>query len=108
MVKQRFLIHFKPWLFTVMKVVGPIVGVSTLREAPAAPSVRCPSACRSLLMGALLALLLTALLCWLWAWGEWFWFKLRRFRGFLSELRQCFRSYWGSRSSEDLTTRKSE
>src|SRR5258708_32162904 len=26
MVKQRFLTHFKPWLFAVIRVVVPIVG----------------------------------------------------------------------------------
>src|SRR5208283_964836 len=26
--------------------------------------------------------------------GEWVWFRLRRLRGFLGELRQCSRSYW--------------
>ena len=53
-----------------------------------------PPSISDLLMGALLAFLLTALLCWLWALGEWLWFRLRRLRGFLGELRQCSRSYW--------------
>ena len=53
-----------------------------------------PPSMSDLLEGALLAFLLTALVCWLWALGEWLWSKLRRLRGFLIELRQCSRSYW--------------
>ena len=33
MVKQRFLTHFKPWLFAVIKVVGLIVGYQLFDKA---------------------------------------------------------------------------
>ena len=93
MVNQRFQVLFRRWLFTVTKVVGPILLFEVfvlvrqhLHYVPLSIS--------DLLIGTLFALLLTALLCWLWALGEWLWSKLRRLRGFLSELRQCSRSYW--------------
>ena len=49
-----------------------------------------------LLAGGFTALLVTALLCLFWAWGEWLWSKLRKLRGFVGELRQCSRDYWSS------------
>jgi hypothetical protein len=93
MVTQRFLVLFRRWLVTVAKVFGPIL----LFELFA--SVRhylqyVPLGTLDLLMGMLMSLLLTAMLCALWAWGEWLWSKLRRLRGFVSELRQCSRTYW--------------
>lgn len=92
MVKQRFLVLFRRWLVTVAKVFGPILLFEVF------VSVRqylqyVPLGILDLLMGALMALLLTALLCFLWAWGEWCWSKLRRLRGFVSELRHCSRNY---------------
>lgn len=33
MVKQRFLTHFKPWLFAVIRVVGLIVGYQLFDKA---------------------------------------------------------------------------
>lgn len=93
MVKQRFQVLFRRWLFTVMKMVGPILLFEVcvlvrqhLHYVPLSIS--------DLLIDTMFALLLTALLCWLWALGEWLWSRLRRLRGFLSELRQCSRSYW--------------
>ena len=94
MVKQRFLVLFRRWLFTVAKVFGPILLFEMflfVREH----FQYAPLSILDLLMGALVTLLITALLCWLWAWGEWWWSKLRRIRGFVSEVLRCSRSYWG-------------
>lgn len=93
MVKQRFLVLFRRWLFTVAKIFGPILlfeGFVLVRQY----LNYAPLGFFDLLMGTLVTLLTTALLCWLWAWGDWCWSKLRRVRGLLSELRQCSRSYW--------------
>ena len=93
MVKQRFRVLFRRWLFTVAKFCGPILLFElfvTVRQH----FQYVPLSISDLLMGALLAFLLTALLCWLWALGEWLWSRLRRLRGFLSKLRQCSRNYW--------------
>ena len=93
MVKQRFLVLFGRWLITMAKVLGPVLLFELL------VSVRqylqlAPLSVIDLLMGAFAALLVTAALCGLWAWGEWLWSKLRRIRGFASELRRCSRNYW--------------
>ena len=42
MVKQRFQVLFRRWLFTVMKMVGPILLFEGLCFGPAAPSVCAP------------------------------------------------------------------
>jgi len=93
MVKQRFLVLFRRWLFTMVKVFGPIL-LFELFVMVRQHFQYVPPSISDLLMGALLAFLLTAVLCWLWALGEWLWSRLRRLRGFLSGLRQCSRSYW--------------
>ena len=93
MVKQRFQVLFRRWLFTVTKVVWPIL-LFEVFVLVRQHFQYVPLSISDLLIGTLFALLLTALLCWLWALGEWLWSKLRRLRGFLSELRQCSRSYW--------------
>ena len=93
MVKQRFGVLFRRWFFTVMKVCGPIL-LFKLFVLVRQHFEYAPLGMWDLLMGTLLAFLLTALLCWLWALGEWMWSKLRRLRGFMGELRQCSRSYW--------------
>ena len=93
MVKQRFRVLFRRWFFTVMKFCGPIL-LYELFVLVRQHFQYVPPSISDLLMGALLAFLLTALLCWLWALGEWVWFRLRRLRGFLGELQQCSRSYW--------------
>ena len=102
MVKQRFLVLFQRWLVTVAKVLGPILLFEVfvwvrqyLQYAPLGVV--------DLLMGVLMILMLTAVLCGLWAWGEWWWSKLRRLRGFVNELRQCSRSYW---SPEPVKTKR--
>ena len=102
MVKQRFLVLFRRWLVTVAKVFGPILLFEVF------VSVRqylqyVPLGILDLLKGAIFAFMLTALLCGLWVWGEWWWSKLRRLRGYVSELRQCSRSYW---NPEAVRTKK--
>jgi len=102
MVKQRLLVLCRRWLFTMAKVLWPILlfeGFVLVREY----LQYTPLGILDLLMGVITALALTALLCGLWAWGEWWWSKLRRFRGFVSELRQCSRNYW---SPEVVKTNK--
>ena len=93
MVKQRFRVLFRRWFFTVAKVCGPIL-LFELFVLVRQHFQYVPPSMSDLLVGALLAFLLTALLCWLWVLGEWMWSRLRRLRGFLSELRRCSRSYW--------------
>jgi hypothetical protein len=93
MVKQRFLVLFRRWLITVAKLFGPILlfeGFVRVRQHLG----YMPLGGLDLLMGGLVTLLSTAMLCLLWAWGEWWWSKLRRLRGFARELWQCSRSYW--------------
>jgi hypothetical protein len=92
MVKQRFLVLLRRWLFTVAKVFGPILLFEVFVLARQYLQYT-PLGMLDLLMGALMALLPTAVLCLLWAWGEWWWSKLRRLRGFVSELRHCSRNY---------------
>lgn len=92
MVKQRFLTHFKPWLFAVGKAGALIVGyqlfdqIRTRLQHP-------PLNIADVLMAATAALFALALFCALWAWGEWCWFRLRSFVGFSRELRLAFRSH---------------
>ena len=93
MVKQRFRVLFRRWFFTVMRFCGPILLYELFRLVRQHFKYA-PVGMSDLLMGALTAFLLTALLCWLWALGEWTWSRLRRLRGFVSEVRQCSRSYW--------------
>ena len=93
MVKQRFRVLFRRWFFTLAKVCGPIL-LYELFVLVRQHFQYVPLSFLDLLEGTLLAFLLTALLCWLWALGEWMWSRLRRLRGFCSELRQCSRSYW--------------
>ena len=93
MVRQRFLVLFGRWAVTVAKVLGPVflfeIFVLVRQHLNYAPVT-----VLDLLTGALTSLLITALLCLFWAWGEWWWSKLRRLRGFVGELRQCSRNYW--------------
>ena len=93
MVRQRFRVRFRRWFFTVTRFCGPIL-LYELFVLVRQHFQYAPLGMSDLLVGALLAFLLTALLCWLWALGEWMWSRLRRLRGFLSELRECSRSYW--------------
>ena len=80
MVKQRFLVLFRRWLFTATKVLGPILLFEELVSVRRRFHYR-PLGISDVLMVGLIALLLMASLCSLWAWGEWGWSKLRRLRG---------------------------
>ena len=105
MVKQRFLTHFKPWLFAVIKVVGLIVGYQLFDKARTYLQYA-PLNSVDVLLGAVVALLMAGLLCGLWAWGEWCWFKLQRLRCFCAELTRAFRNHWGPkavRTSQPVT-----
>jgi len=103
MTKQRFLVLFRHWFFTVAKVCGPIV-VYELFALVRQHSHYPPLGMSDLLMEALLAFLLTALLCWLGAPGEWTWSRLRRFTGLQNELRQCSRSHWKPEAARIVKT----
>ena len=92
MVKQRFRVLFRRWFFTVAKVCGPILSYE-LFVLVQQHFQYAPLGMSDLLMGALLAFLLTALLCWLWALGEWLWYRLRRLPGFSSERQLCSGRY---------------
>jgi len=93
MVRQRFRVLFRRCFFTVMRFCGPIL-LFELLVLVWQHLGYVHLGMSDLLIGALVVSLLIALLCWLWAMGEWLWSRLRRLRGFLSELRQCSRSYW--------------
>lgn len=93
MVRQRFRVLFRRWFLTAAKVCGPILLfelVVSLRQH----FHYVPLGLSDLLIGTLLVFQLTAVLCWLWAMGEWLWFRLRRLRRLLGELRKCSRTYW--------------
>jgi hypothetical protein len=97
MVKERFLTHFKPWLFAVIKVVGLIVGYQLFDETRTYfQYARLNSV--DVVAAATVALLTIGLLCGLWAWGEWCWFKLRRLRRFCNELERPFKNRWRQRT----------
>jgi hypothetical protein len=89
MVKQRFLTHFKPWLFAVIKVGGLIVGYQ-LFDRIRTYFQYVPLNTMDVVRVSTVALLVIAMVCGLWAWGEWCWFKLRRFRGFCGDLKRSF------------------
>ena len=91
MVRQRFLVLFRRWAFTVAKVLGPVFLFEVLVLVRQHLNYA-PVGILDLLAGALTALLVTSLLCFCWALGEWWWSKLRRLRGFVGELRQCSRT----------------
>ena len=77
MVKQRFGTLFRPRVITFAKVFGAILGYHLFRMAREYFQYL-PLSLVELLMGAGGVLLTIALLCWLWAWGEWSWSKLDR------------------------------
>ncbi len=88
MVKQRFLTHFKPWLSAVIKVGGVIVGYQLfdqLRTRFQYPPLNIVDVVRA----ATVALSVVGLLCAIWAWGEWCWFKLRRLQTSCGELKRA-------------------
>ena len=100
MVKQRFLTHFKPWLFAVVKVVGLIVGYQLFDETRTYLQYA-PLNSVDVVVAATVALLAIGLLCRLWAWGEWCWFKLRRLWRFCSELKRDFSTITGVREQSE-------
>jgi hypothetical protein len=79
MVKQRFLTHFKPWLVAVIKVSGLIVGYQ-LFDQIRAHFQYAPLSIVDVVLAATVTLFAIGLLCIVRAWGEWCWFKLRRYR----------------------------
>ena len=81
MVKQRFLTHFKPWLVAVVKVTGLIVAYQLFDQVRTYFQYASLSIA-NVVSGATALLLVIGLLCMITAWGEWCWFKLRRFRWF--------------------------
>jgi hypothetical protein len=85
MVKQRFLTHFRPWLIAVTKA-GVLIVVYQLVDQIRARLQHPLLNTADVLMAATVALTVLALLCGLWAWGEWCCFRLRRFRRFGSQL----------------------
>lgn len=88
MVKQRFLTHFKPWLYAVVKVGGVIAGYQLfdqLRTRFQYP----PLNIVDVMVAATVTLFMVGLLCGIWAWGEWCWFKLRRLRTYCSEFKRA-------------------
>ena len=92
MVRQRFRVLFRRWFFTVAKVCAPIL----LFELYVLGRRHFQYAALSifdLLMAASVAFLLTAVLCWLWALGEWLCSRLRRLPGFSSERQRCSGRY---------------
>ncbi len=93
MVKQRFVTLFRPLIITFTKVFGAVLGYHLFGMAREYFQYL-PIRLVELLVGGGAVLLTIALLCWLWAWGEWLWSKLRRLRGFCGELTRCSRDYW--------------
>ena len=96
MVKQRFLTHFKPWLFAVGKAGGLIVGYQLLDQIRTRLQ-HPPFNIADVLMAATAALFALALFCALWAWGEWCWFRFHSFVRFSREFRLALRSHQSQR-----------
>jgi hypothetical protein len=108
MVKQRFLTHFKPWLSAVIKVGGVVAGYQLFDQLrmcfPYAPLNIV-----DVMMAATVALFMLALVCGIWAWGEWCWFKLRRLPTPGSRLKRAFNEVRRSptaRTSQPVTGRR--
>jgi hypothetical protein len=96
MVKQRFLTHFKPWLFAVGKAGALIVGYQLFDQIRM--RLQCPPLDISdVLVAAAVAISVLALFCGLWAWGEWFWFRLRSFVSLSREFRLALGNRQGQR-----------
>jgi hypothetical protein len=96
MVKQRFLTHFKPWLFALGKAGALIVGYQLLDQIRTRLQ-HPPLNIADVLMAATAALFALALFCALWAWGEWCWFRFRSFVRFLREFRLALRNHQSQR-----------
>jgi hypothetical protein len=104
MVKQRFLTHFKPWLFAVTKLGVLIVGYQLFDQIRAYFQYA-PLTIMDVVTASTIALLVMAMVCGLWAWGEWCWFKLRRLRALLIELKTAYSNHWSSRTAGTATGR---
>ena len=102
MVRQRFFVLFRRWAFTVVRVLGPVFGFEFFTVVRQHLDYA-PVGILDVSAGALMCLVITAMLCFSWAWGEWLWSKLRKLRGFVREVRQCSRNYW---SPEVVKTKK--
>lgn len=105
MVKQRFLTHFKPWLIAVSKAGGLIVAYQVFDQIRIRLQ-RPPLNISDVLRTATIALFTLALVCSVWAWGEWCCFKLRRFRGSWSNHKVAFATQgnqrrWGTSKRDD-------
>jgi len=79
MVKQRFLTHFKPWLFAVLRAAGLIVAYQLIDQIRVRLQYA-PFDTLDVFTASTLTLLALATACGLWAIGEWCCFKLRAFR----------------------------
>jgi hypothetical protein len=104
MVKQRFLTHFKPWLFAVIKVGVLIVGYQLFDQIRAYFQYA-PLTIMDVVTASTIALLVITMVCGLWAWGEWCWFRLRRLRALLIELKTACSNHWSSRTAGTATGR---
>jgi len=96
MVKQRFLTHFKPWLFAVGKGGALIVGYQLFDQI----RIRLqhpPLDISDVLVAAAVAISVLALFCVVWAWGEWFWFRFRSFVSFSREFKLALRNHRSQR-----------
>lgn len=89
MVRQRFLTHFKPGLFAVIKAGGLILSYQTLDQIRARLQYA-PLDIGDVLKASIIALIGLALSCGVWAWGEWCWFKLRSLRNFCCEVKRAY------------------
>ncbi len=89
MVRQRFLTHFKPWLYAVIKVGGVIVGYQFCDQIRTHLQYA-PLDIGDVVMAATTTLFVLALLCMIWTWGEWCRFKLRRLRTLWNEPKRAF------------------
>lgn len=97
MVKQRFLTHFKPWLIAVCKA-GALIVTYQLFDQTRMRLQHPPLDISDVVRAATIALFTLALFCGFWAWGEWFCFKMRRFRGLWSDNKLAFVSQRGRRT----------
>jgi len=91
MVRQRFLTHFKPWLFVVFKAAALILAfqaVDQIRSRLQYP----PLDILDVVTAVAFVLLVLAALCAMWAWGEWLCFKLRWFRTVYHRAKHAVRS----------------
>src|SRR5262249_7516434 len=91
MVKQRFLTHFKPWLFAVFKAAGLILAFQAVDQIRSRLQYA-PLDIIDVVTAASFGLLVLAAFCAMWAWGEWFCFKLRCFRSIFYRGKQAVRS----------------